>query len=366
MTNIIISLLITGCSEKSQEESQYDNQTFSIDCQALQEHFVTQATESVQDWSGYWECFQEENGCSGESCSWEISDLPSYLTDEDCSQASSCSVGGTTVQECETPAQTGFVSFDCTTDGEISITANGLPDHTIENYALSGMLPPLLGSTASNMNYTLTNNPVYNADSDVFDGGGGTIAVAINSVSIFNQFTGIGTVAVTDEIVDDCGGHPANGTYHYHAYPSCGALAEPSVQGAQGVHSGLVGMSLDGFPIFGPFGYNNPTDQTSEVVRIQSCYTQTECTDNTDASCYVFDQDGYDSGSCHLDRCNGRVSAVPDSLQNAFGSEIYAYYTTIDDSQNPAFPYLPFCYRGDASSGSSGMQPPPPQQMNRY
>ena len=362
MINIYLSLLVTGCREKTQEESQYDNQSFSIDCQALQDHFVTQATESVQDWSGFWECFQVENGCSGEACSWNIDDLPSYLTSEDCSQADTCSIGGSTIQECQTPTQTGFVGFDCTTDGEITITANGLPDHTIENYASSGMLPPLIGSTASHMNYTLTDRPVYMADSDVFHSGGGTIAIAINSVSIFNQFTGIGTVAVTDEIVDDCGGHPANGTYHYHAYPTCGALADPSVRGAPGEHSGLVGMSLDGFPIFGPYGYIDAADATSEVVRMQSCYTQTGCMDETNSSCYVFDQEAYDSGECHLDKCNGRVSAVPEWMQAALGSEIYVYYTTIDESQSPAFPFLPFCYRGDAASGSTGMRPPPPPQ----
>ena len=121
-------------------------------------------------------------------------------------------------------------------------------------------------------------------------------------------------------------------------------------------------MSLDGFLDFGPFGYSDPSDSASEVVRIQSCYTQTECTDETNANCYTFDQDGYDNGACHLDKCNGRVSAVPDTMQTALGSEIYAYYTTIDEAQAPAFPYLPFCYRGDASSGSAEMQPPPPPQ----
>lgn len=355
-----VSLLIVGCSEKSQEESEYDNQTFAIDCQALQEHFVTSSTQSIQDWSGYWECFQEENSCSGEACSWDVSDLDTYILEENCDQASTCSVGGSTVEECETPTQTGAVTFDCNTEGEINITANGLPDHNIENYALSGTLPPLLGSEQSNMAYTFTTTPVYNADSDVFDGGGGTIALAINSVSIFNQFTGIGTVAVTDEIVDDCGGHPANGTYHYHAYPSCGALAESSVQGAEGIHSGLVGISLDGFPIFGPFGYDDPSNSTGDIVRIQSCYVQTECTDDTNSGCYTFDQEGYENGTCHLDKCNGRVSSVPSTLQDALGTEIYAYYTTIDESLHPAFPYLPYCYRGDAASGSTEMQPPPP------
>ena len=46
------------------------------------------------------------------------------------------------------------------------------------------------------------------------------------------------------------------------------------------------------------------------------------------------------------------MTVVPDTLQDALGTEIYAYYMTVDDTQAPAFPYLPFCYRGEAASGS--------------
>ena len=79
-------------------------------------------------------------------------------------------------------------------------------------------------------------------------------------VSIFNQFTGTGSVAVIDEIVDDCGGHPANGTYHYHAFPTCGVLNDLDRKGSEGSHSGLIGMSKDGFPILGPYGYDSADD----------------------------------------------------------------------------------------------------------
>jgi hypothetical protein len=358
---LVISIF--GCNtDTTEEEKNYDEQIFVIDCQALQEHFVTAPTSSVDYWTGYWECFQENNGCSGESCSWSSGDLPSYVTSGDCQSAETCSIDGQEVQECTNVEETGYVSFDCSTDGSISIVANGLPDHTIENYSSSGILPPLLGSSATNTNYTLTTEPVYNADSDVFDSGGGTLAISVNSVSIFNQFTGIGTVAVTDETVDDCGGHPANGTYHYHAFPYCGELAN-NRKGSLGNHSGLTGMSLDGFPVFGPYGYDTALDSTSDVVRMESCYAQTECDDDTDSSCYVFDSDGYASGDCHLDKCNGRVTVVPDELQAALGTEIYAYYMTVDESEGPAFPYLPYCYRGDVESGNmsggTGGGPPP-------
>ena len=350
--------LLLGCNtdtideEKNEVDKNYDGQIFSIDCEALQEHFVTTPTQNVDYWTGYWECFQESNGCEGESCSWNNDDLPEYVISGDCSAAATCTVSGQEIQECMTIEETGYVSFDCATEGSISITANGLPDHEIENYSVAGVLPPLLGSNATNTGYEFTTEPIYNADSDVFESGGGTLAVAVNSVSIFNQFTGIGTVAVTDETVDDCGGHPANGTYHYHAFPICGELVD-NRKGDVGNHSGLTGLSLDGFPIFGPYGYDSAFDSSSDVVRMKSCYAQTECDDDTDSNCYTFDDEGYSNGYCHLDKCNGRITAVPDNYQDALGMEIYAYYMTVDDTENPAFPYLPYCYRGDVESGSS-------------
>lgn len=353
-----------GCGDED-KASDSSGTVYGTDCEALQSLFVTEAVASVDDWTGYWLCFEEENGCSGPECTWNTDELDAYVLSETCSDAGSCTIGGETVQECETVENTGFVTVDCGTDGEISITANGLPGHTLENYALSGELPPLLGSAESDATYTMSTAPVYNSEVDVFATGGGTAAVAVNGVSLFNQFTGTGTVAVTDETVDDCGGHPANGTYHYHAYPECGELASEGRLGFEGTHSGLVGLSLDGFPILGPYGYADPFDGGSDVVRLESCYTLTECSDDTDFTCYAFDAAAYSAGTCHLDECNGRITAVPTALQAAFGEEIYAYIMTLDDAGMPAFPYQPYCYRGDAASaasgpGSDGGPPPPP------
>ena len=97
---------------------------------------------------------------------------------------------------------------------------------------------------------------------------------------------------------------------------------------------------------------------------MKSCYAQTECDDDTDSNCYTFDEEGYGNGACHLDKCNGRITAVPENYQDALGTEIYAYYMTVDDAENPAFPYLPYCYRGNVESGSSnGGSPSEDRQM---
>ncbi len=363
LISLLMIPLVVGCGD-GDKSSDTEGIVYATDCEALQSLFVTDSVASVDDWTGYWLCFEEENNCSGPECTWDTDDLDAYVLSETCGDAGSCTIDGETIQECESVANTGFVTVDCSTDGEVSITANGLPGHTLENYALSGELPPLLGSASTNASYSISTEPVYSSESDVFATGGGTVAVAVNGVSLFNQFTGVGTVAVTDETVDDCGGHPANGTYHYHAYPECGVLAAEDRMGFEGTHSGLVGLSLDGFPILGPYGYADPSDGNSDIVRLESCYALTECTDDTDSTCYAFDAAARSAGTCHLDECNGRITAIPSELQEALGEEIYAYYMTLDDEGIPAFPYQPYCYRGDATAdagrGSDGGPPTPP------
>ena len=56
--------LALGCGEKNQS-SDADGTVYATDCAALQTLFVTDAVDSVDDWTGYWLCFQEENSCSG-------------------------------------------------------------------------------------------------------------------------------------------------------------------------------------------------------------------------------------------------------------------------------------------------------------
>jgi hypothetical protein len=327
-----------------------------VDCEAVADLMVTTPTTTVDDWSGFWLCFQEEAGCEGERCSWNYEDLPTSVKEEDCAVASteSCTIDGEEVAWCREVDNTGFVDVDCTDADALSITAHGLPDHTFENYALSETLPPILEAEQQDKTVTLPTDPEYKTDDEivVFTGALGDTAVAANGVSIFNQFTGIATVAVTDETVDDCGGHPANGQYHYHSIPYCGALVDRLGDSAE--HSGLMGMAADGFPVFGPYGFADAGDATGAVTRMESCYALTEGCDNTDADCYAFDQDAFDAGDCHLDPCNGRITAVPPEMQAAFGTEIYAYYMTLDNAGDPAFPYLPYCFRGEAETSSGG------------
>lgn len=107
-------------------------------------------------------------------------------------------------------------------------------------------------------------------------------------------------------------------------------------------HSKILGWSLDGFPIYGPFGYNSPRNPTNGVRRMTSGYTLKDSSYRTgvvsDLVTYpmgVFVQDYYFAGGEDLDTHNGRFCVTPD-----FPKGTYAYFLTIDENSIPAYPYV--------------------------
>lgn len=119
----------------------------------------------------------------------------------------------------------------------------------------------------------------------------GPIGIAVNGVVFFNQYAA-GRQPLTNEIVsfDRYNGHPApSNQYHYHFEPTWITASSKSR---------LIGVLLDGFPVYGPqdAGGVTPTD---------------------------------------LDVCNGHVAATPE-----FPGGLYHYHTTT------AVPYIAGCYRG--------------------
>ena len=75
----------------------------------------------------------------------------------------------------------------------------------------------------------------------------GSIGLAVNGVSIFNQYAGPNNQPLTNEIdsFDQYNGHPeTQGMYHYHLEPLY--LTENQGKNA------LIGFLLDGFPVYGP------------------------------------------------------------------------------------------------------------------
>jgi len=107
-------------------------------------------------------------------------------------------------------------------------------------------------------------------------------------------------------------------------------------------HSPIVGYAWDGYPVYGPYGYAN-ADGTGGIKRIASSYTTKSYTTrtsgpNVDATfpigCFIEDWQ-YTSGSGDLDEHNGRLCKTPE-----YPGGTYAYFTTVDASLKPYYPYF--------------------------
>ena len=120
------------------------------------------------------------------------------------------------------------------------------------------------------------------------------------------------------------------------------------------VHSPIIGWAFDGNPIYGPYGYNDPTDQTSTITRLNSSYRiKTELIYDATTNPYPVRTAGpllneeaagnfiedyeYSFGLGELDQYNGRFCKTPQ-----FPDGRYCYFVTIDatSSGNPVFPYV--------------------------
>ncbi len=117
-------------------------------------------------------------------------------------------------------------------------------------------------------------------------------------------------------------------------------FAEPP----QKIHSPIVGFAYDGNPIYGPFGYENPGDASSNIIRLSSGYSLKSTRQNgpsvTQYPLGSFVEDyqwvaSVNSGKTVLDQNNGRFCVTPD-----YPEGIYAYFITIDSSNVPVYPYI--------------------------
>ena len=119
----------------------------------------------------------------------------------------------------------------------------------------------------------------------------GPIGMAINGVVFFNQYAARQQPLTFEiESFDRFNGHPAPGDlYHYHLEPVWLTRSAPSR---------LVGVLLDGFPVYGPM-------------------------------------DASGGAPVDLDMCHGHVAATPE-----FPGGIYHYHAT------EVAPYISGCFRG--------------------
>ncbi|MCM2369866.1 YHYH protein [Aporhodopirellula aestuarii] len=148
------------------------------------------------------------------------------------------------------------------------------------------------------------------------------------------------------------------GKYHYHGLPT--GLID-SVEVKAGEHSPLIGWAADGFPMYVVYGYQDPQNPASAVVKLKSSYQLKQGNrpgGNAPGGKYdgTFVRDyEYVAGSGDLDECNGRFAVTPE-----YPDGTYVYFLTEE------WPVVPRCYRGTPSSdfrhgrGSSGPNPRDP------
>ena len=199
----------------------------------------------------------------------------------------------------DTVGYQGFVRISNYSAAMFQISANGIPDHVTGPFNLPEDSDDVL---VQNFEYYIPKNPAV-ADNPT-DLNMGPIGLAINGVAIFSPYSAQGTDAVITEerTFDECDGHPSpQGTYHYHGSPIC------VFEDVEGVPSSVVGVAMDGFPIYGP------TDENGNRL---------------------FSED--------LDDCHGR-----------YVNGRYRYHITDD------FPYILGCYKGEVDERNlpQGMGP---------
>lgn len=109
-------------------------------------------------------------------------------------------------------------------------------------------------------------------------------------------------------------------------------------------HSPILGYAYDGNPIYGPYGFENPLNSTSDIVRMESGYSlKVSRVDGPVDAPYPLGTfvDDYqwtptvDTGKRRLDVNNGRFCVTPE-----FPNGVYAYFLTVDQTGTPVFPYV--------------------------
>ena len=263
----------------------------------------------------------------------------------------------------------------------ITITTNGLPDHDFEstlactqandctraqNYEWTIPRSPVNDTTGG---HDSTNCPEANGDYECA-AALGEVAIAINGVPFYGPEDGPGGDAVASQhgaYEEDrqpielgvCHAHNGQGgTFHYHADANClhwhpaegedmfdydiSTPAAVAQNTANGSHSAVIGVSMDGYPIYGLWGY----DDQMNVVEMKSSYKLKEGeTGYNGIDDYVYVQ-----GLGHLDVCNGHFGPTPE-----FPDGIYHYHSTMMNGEGDmGFPYFLLCYHGETFLDEGG------------
>ena len=263
----------------------------------------------------------------------------------------------------------------------ITIVTNGLPDHDFEstlacsqgndctraqNYEWTIPRSPVNDTTGG---HDATNCPEANGDYECA-AALGEVAIAVNGVPFYGPEDGPGGDAVASQhgayeedrqpiVLGVCHAHNGQGgTFHYHADANClhwhpeegetmldyddSTPAAVAQNTANGSHSAVIGVSMDGYPIYGLWGY----DDQMNIVEMKSSYKLKE----GETGYNGIDDYVYVEGLGHLDVCNGHFGPTPE-----FPDGIYHYHSTMMNGEGDmGFPYFLLCYHGETFLDEGG------------
>lgn len=235
-------------------------------------------------------------------------------------------------------------------NGNLIINSTGIPNHDFE----SG-----LGCCAEENEYQwiIPGDPAI-AKELTWAPELGAIAITVTGVPIFGPEEGPGGDAVAlhyeyfEEdrqpiVIGVCGGHSAGTIYHYHFDANCIHWHEenPNISITEWndydkdkldskVHSPIIGFAFDGFPIYGPFGW----DENKNIIEMTTSYKLKVGEDGYNG----IDSWEYSEGLGDLDECNGHFFST---LEVPGG--IYHYHSTSKNGDGLiGFPYFLLCYKG--------------------
>ena len=191
------------------------------------------------------------------------------------------------------------------TEDWVYIRTTNLASHIMGPWYLNQAKTNLFPNYPSNQSilYRLPLNPVDpNSISEKALTGGGPIGYFVNGVSMFDSrdafsyrvSTGSDAQgargdgawnrdAYVNEGVtfDSANAHQAMGRYHYHANPpglrnqlgdsvDYDSKTNTYIENFNGQHSPVLAWSRDGLPVYGPYGYSDPLNSSSEIRRMRS------------------------------------------------------------------------------------------------
>jgi hypothetical protein len=249
----------------------------------------------------------------------------------------------------------------------VYVTCTSIPSYGIGPWSGNPNIP-----SNQNLVFKITRTPAQNTGT-LTNTPLGHIGVWSNGVTIFNP---LDAMSYNNQNVwhqnayfwessgfDNCLGHPnQQGEYHHHVNPTCLYDDNDSTN-----HSPIIGYAFDGFPIYGAYGYDNPSTPGATRRMVSSYHLRTMSVRDTlpngnpassagpsiggmyPLGAYIEDYE-YIASSGDLDAHNGRFCVTPD-----YPGGIYAYFVTIDYNQEPEYPYvLGTTYYGIVQSGNTG------------